>query len=252
FTPSGGQVTVSVKRRAQDLQIRVTDTGAGIAPEFLPHVFEAFRQGDGSNTRSTGGLGLGLSIVWKLVHLLGGTIRAESDGLGLGATFVVRLPTSPAPHGRRRESTEELAAVRSNRLRGMKILIVEDTAETREAMAMILRSAESEVTSVANAAEAFAAYLTSPPHVIVSDISMPGEDGFSLMRRIRAHERTRGATSIPAIAVTALAHADDRAMVLESGFDAHLVKPFEAEGLILALVDLLGQDSVVSRRGKSE
>ena len=240
FTPPGGQVNVSVMRRSNHLEIRVADTGAGISADFLAHVFEAFRREDSSNARATGGLGLGLSIVSKLVHLLGGTIRAESPGLGKGATFTVQLPSvRPAP-GVTRSSAESAEAVRSNLLRDQQILLVEGARGTRDALALILRTAGAAVTATADAAEAFAAFVAKRPTLVVSDIALPGEDGYALLRKIRAHEARQAARAIPAVAVTALAHDEDRTQILDAGFDAHLVEPFEAETLILTLAELLG------------
>lgn len=243
FTPSGGRVSVAVQRLSNHLEIRVSDTGAGIAPEFLAHVFEAFRQADSSNARVTGGLGLGLSIVWKLVHLLGGTVRAESPGLGHGATFTVRLPSVRTAPAMRRPSQSNALAVQSNLLRGRHILLVEDTTQTREALALILRGAGAEVRAAADATEAFSAFLQQRPSLIVSDIALPGEDGYAFLRKIRAHESENEAPTVPAVAVTALAHQEDRAQILEAGFDGHMIKPFEAEVLILMLAELLAEKS---------
>lgn len=240
FTPPGGHIGVSVRRDASKLRLQIADTGAGIAAEFLPHVFDAFRQADSSTSRSTGGLGLGLSIVSKLVHLLGGTIRAESPGLGQGATFTIHLPLSGRTRNRRRSSSGSMVGIRSTELAGKRILLVEDTPETREALTLILAGAGSIVTATADAKSAFAAFVAGTPDLIVSDIAMPGEDGMQLLQRIRAHETRAGREHVPALAVTALAHEDDRAQVLEAGFDAHLVKPFEAESLLQSVVDLLG------------
>lgn len=240
FTPPGGTITVAVHRSNAELQLQVRDSGAGIPPEFLPHVFDAFRQADSSTSRSTGGLGLGLSIVTKLVHLLGGTVRADSAGIGQGATFTVRLPITAPAQKRRRPSAGTMAAVRSTELAGKRILLVEDTRQTREALTLILSGAGSIVTAAADAKEAFAAFLAAAPDLIVSDIAMPEEDGMQLLQRIRAHETRAGVLHVPALAVTALAHETDRAQVLDAGFDAHLVKPFEAESLLQMVVDLLG------------
>ena len=239
FTPAGGTVAVELEEAGPSARIRVIDSGQGIAPEFLPHVFDRFAQADSSNSRSHGGLGLGLAIVRDLVRLHGGSVRADSDGPGTGATFTVELPLISSrqarPGGDGEEDTDPSGhyklphlppPVRSERgdLDGMKILMVDDDAGSREVVSEMLHFHGAEVLTVPRASEAIAALVQFRPDVLLCDIAMPDEDGFSLIRRIRALPPEEGGR-VPAVAITALATRDDRKRALAAGFQLHVAKP---------------------------
>jgi CheY-like chemotaxis protein/anti-sigma regulatory factor (Ser/Thr protein kinase) len=245
FTPANGQIAVAVQVVNQTAEIRVTDTGTGIDPAFLPHVFERFRQADAAPTRSAGGLGLGLFISRQLIEAQGGTIRAESPGPGRGSTFTLTLPVvaaaaqspqmpggRPWPHDR-----EDEFAMPS--LEGVRVLIVDDEADAREVMASALESCGASVVSVASAREALDALSTADVDLLLSDIAMPGEDGCELIRRIRAMPAARLAT-LPAAAVTAHARDDERTRALAAGFHTHLTKPIHPAALARAVATLAG------------
>jgi signal transduction histidine kinase len=243
FTPAGGKISVQLGLVGSGLaQIAVRDTGKGIASEFLPHLFERFRQADSSSTRSHRGLGIGLAIVRHLVQLHGGTVQAESDGEGQGATFLVRLPvaTSEQIVELGMEPVEE--AESPARLEGVRVLLVEDEPDSRDCIAHTLAQFGAEVTVVGSAAEAFAALEASQPDVLVSDLAMPGEDGFSLIRRIRARPAEQGGR-VPAAALSAFARAEERARAMMAGFDLHLAKPVDALQLASAVLDLAARPS---------
>jgi PAS domain S-box-containing protein len=245
FTPSGGRVDVRVEGGPGAVRISVADTGRGISPGFLPYVFERFRQADSTTTRAHGGLGLGLAIVRHLVELHGGTVRAESAGEGRGATFTVELPARPgAGAGGGREAHglaggQERARAEGDALAGVRVLLVEDDADGRELIAYMLRSAGAEVRAVESAAAAIDALDAAPPDVIVSDIGMAGEDGYALIRRVRARRRDRGG-AIPAIALTAFAAPEDRARALAAGYQVHIPKPVMPGDLAGAIRGVLG------------
>jgi CheY-like chemotaxis protein len=241
FTPAHGGVDVTLERRdGGDFEIAVKDTGQGMTPEFLAQAFDRFRQADSSTSRAHGGLGIGLAIARHLTELHGGAIAAESAGAGLGSRFVVRLPSvaiglessgSPAPAG----LPEARRPVRSEiRLKGVRALLVEDQWDSRELMAEILRLAGAEVTAVGSAADAMESLASAAPDVLVSDIGMPGEDGYALLRRLRTSAPARFA-SIPAIAVSAYAREEDRIRSLSAGFQLHIAKPFEPVELVAAI-----------------
>ena len=244
FTPEGGRVTVDLDMRPGQVVARVTDTGTGIAPDFLPHVFDRFRQGDATTTRRHGGLGLGLSIVRQLVELHGGTVQAESDGDGSGATFTVTLPR---PQGQQApEPTQEegpasapgqLPQVVLPNLAGLDVLVVDDEADARQLLAQILQECNAHVRLAGGALEALAQARLATPDVLVSDIGMPEVDGFELMRRIRASQDARLA-SVPAIALTAFTRAEDRRKALEAGYDRFLRKPVDAGELAATVASL--------------
>jgi signal transduction histidine kinase len=233
FTPRGGEVTVRTELTEAGVELTVRDTGSGISPDFLPHIFDRFRQADGSLTREHGGLGLGLSIVKQLVELHGGSIRARSDGPGRGAAFTVRLPRSVA----RQRGTPSREHRPAPRLDGTKVLMVEDDDDARELMHVILVRAGAEVCVASSAAAAMEAFRTFSPDVIVSDIGMPEEDGYSLLRRIRMLDHAP-AEPIPAIALTAHARPEDRDRALEAGFVTHVSKPVEPDTLIEVIARL--------------
>jgi PAS domain S-box-containing protein len=240
FTPPGGRVSVRLARAGDWARLSVSDTGAGIRPDFLPHLFERFRQADSSSTRVHGGLGLGLAIVRHLVEVHGGHVRADSDGEGKGATFTVELPMlSAEPLGRwiagRRGGTE----LRRVDLSGVRVLIVDDDADTLDVLKLALGQHGASVQVAASVAEAWTSLASAAPDVVVSDISMPGEDGFDLVRRMRAgHGRL---ASLPAIALSAFARPEDATRAAAAGFQRHLAKPVELNELV-AVVGTLCRD----------
>jgi PAS domain S-box-containing protein len=236
FTPVGGHVDVIIEQAEGRACILVRDTGAGIAPDVLPVIFERFRQGDASSTRAFGGLGLGLAIVRSIVELHGGRVMAESAGEGQGATFTITLPLAPAGTGSPAAVDAPAVSPRSGSpsLAGRSILVVEDDADTRELLRTVLEGTGARVSSVASAREALAAVARATPDLLVSDIGMPEDDGYALIRALRA----RGCT-VPAVALTAYAGPTDRDLALEAGFQRHVPKPVEQAELIGVLTDLL-------------
>ena len=242
FTPAGGTVEVRLERTGAGVDIVVRDTGAGIRPDFLPYVFDRFRQADTTEARSHGGLGLGLAIVQHLVALHGGTVRAESDGAGRGSTFTVSLPTVVEVEAIDRKSptaSTAAAAEGSSRLSGLRVLVVDDDADARALFTSVLEERDARVTAVPSAAAALVALDRVKPDVLVSDIAMPGQSGYVLMRSIRRLPPEDGGT-VPALAVTAYATPEDVALVLAAGFQAHLAKPVEPADLALAVGALAG------------
>jgi signal transduction histidine kinase len=242
FTPSGGAVEVRLERRGPEVRIVVQDTGVGIRREFLPYVFERFRQDDATEARSHGGLGLGLAIVRHLVTLHAGTIHAESPGEGQGATFTVTLPAladmevsnPPAmpPIGPGSPRLDDPPT-----LTGVRVLVVDDDPDARDLFTRVLEQYDARVRAVASAGTALATLESWKPDVLVSDIAMPEESGYVLMRRIRRLRPEQGGT-IPALAVTAYAGVDDVKLALSAGFQAHRAKPIEPAELVLAVVEL--------------
>ncbi|MFT3923847.1 MAG: ATP-binding protein [Myxococcales bacterium] len=241
FTPPSGQVAVSAARQGQQIHIRVSDTGIGMAPEFLPQVFERFRQAEGGTTRKMGGLGLGLSIVQHLVLAHGGVVTASSPGLGKGALFVVRLPVLELAEASQVADAQESALPRQATLGpvldGMHILLVDDDNDTREYVKALLERAHGHVTEARNASEALECLRELHPDVLVSDIGMSGVDGNSLIRRVRALSPAAGG-STPAIALTAHARSKDREASIMAGFQRHVTKPVEPDQLLSALRSL--------------
>ena len=234
FTTPGGAVRIRLTRNA-GYRIVVTDTGKGIDSRFLPHVFDAFRQGDGTTTREHGGLGLGMAIARELVELHGGTIKARSDGDGHGSTFQVDLPSvvGDVPAGTEppaRSAGRATTAIDRDLLRDLRILVVDDEPDARDLIEMALSQYGAIVTTVDSAAAALSEIDRRLPDVLLSDVGMPRQDGFELIRRVRSRPLERGG-GIPAIAVTAYASARDRESVLTSGYEAHVAKPFEPEAL---------------------
>ena len=238
FSPVRGHVGIRLERAGSLARITVSDRGAGIKPELLPHIFDRFRQGE----RSTGGLGLGLAIVRHIVELHGGTVQAQSAGQRQGATFTVELATlsetgtvaAAAPHAGDPSERQKLAP-----LTGVRLLVVEDDADARELLSMILQEAGAEVTTASSANEALATFERQRPDVLVSDIGMPDGDGYSLIRKVRLLEGESGA-KVPAVALTAFARAEDRGEALGSGFQAHLPKPIEPSELTALIARLIG------------
>ena len=243
FTSAGGRVEVRLTRVGNHAQITVADTGIGIAREFLPYVFDYFRQKDGATTRKFGGLGLGLAIVRHLVELHGGTVGAESQGEGLGATFTVRLPLSGKVKGQ--ENSLAGLSERSTAdepLSGMRILVVDDEPDMRDLISFSLEEAGAEVVTVAVAPEALTALARFQPDVLLSDIGMPGMDGYMLLRQVRALPPERGGL-IPAIALTAYAGEFNQQQALQAGFQRHLAKPIEPDELIKTIAALLSKNT---------
>jgi signal transduction histidine kinase/CheY-like chemotaxis protein len=238
FTPPGGAVHVRLTRAGESMQLAVTDTGQGIAPAFLPWVFEPFRQADGSTTRVHSGLGLGLSIVKNLVEAHGGTVTAESAGEGRGATFVVRLPVA-TPADSNALLAGAAAGLPAPTLEGVSVLVVDDDKESREMVAAHLQDSRADVLTAASAAHAFELLQRQHVDVLLADIGMPGEDGYSLIRRLRAIDAPRLAT-MPAAALTAFARDEDRHRALQAGFQMHLSKPIDAASLVAAVASLRG------------
>ena len=235
FTPGGGRIRVDLRRVNGHAEVTVEDTGMGIRPDFLPHVFERFRQSDSSSTRAHGGLGLGLALVRHLVELHGGTVIAASRGEGKGATFTVALPLMVAPDAREeREAAEAPPAVD---LQGLKVLVVDDDGEARDLVATALRRAGAQVRTAANASEALADVGKHPPEVIVSDLEMPGVDGYQLIQRLRSLDPEHGGT-IPAAALTAHARPDEVRRALDAGFQRHVSKPAAPEEIARAVAAL--------------
>jgi signal transduction histidine kinase/ActR/RegA family two-component response regulator len=245
FTPDGGCVAITLTRNDPFLQIKVTDTGEGIAPEFLPRMFDRFRQADATSTKTHSGLGLGLAIVHELVELHGGTVEAASPGLGQGATFIVNLPSLSSERRSRPSITDEQPP--SHRLDNLRILLVEDDADSRELVSMVLEDAGATVAAVGSVAEALDALDVFHPDALVSDIGLPSDDGYTLIQRIRQHEAEHGGL-LPAVALTGYTRAEDRAKTLAAGFHAHVPKPFDAAELTAALVAVTRQPTPGSRR----
>jgi PAS domain S-box-containing protein len=248
FTPKGGKVQVLLERLNSNVEVTVSDTGVGIPPEFLPHVFERFSQLDSTPGRSYGGLGLGLAISKQLVELHGGSIHAESRGEGQGATFIVRLPLLLAEHDEtepRRDDvdTRETAMDEAPALpdmQGARVLVVDDEPDARELVRRVLESRGAHVTGAASADEALSLLQSSTPDVLISDVGMPGVDGYQLIRSVRANER-KGRRRLPALALTAFARADDRKRALLAGYQAHLAKPLDIAEFLLVVAGLLNR-----------
>ncbi|MBD1937425.1 PAS domain S-box protein [Microcoleus sp. FACHB-68] len=240
FTPEGGRLEVKLELAGKHVQLTVSDTGIGIDAEFLPHVFEGFRQADSSTTRTHGGLGLGLTIVRYLVELHGGTIEAFSEGKDKGATFTVKLPLATKARVSWLVATEVESEGTSQDLwvlDGLRVLVVDDDTDTCELIATVLTHYGVSVTAVSSAREAFAALEQLTPDVLVSDIGMPGENGYQLIRKLRQQEATRG-EQIPAVALTAFARDEDRRQAMLAGFQMHVSKPVEPAELAKVVAKL--------------
>jgi signal transduction histidine kinase/ActR/RegA family two-component response regulator len=236
FTPRHGRVDVTVGVRDSQVEFAVADTGIGIDPQFLPHLFERFTQADSSTTRQHGGLGLGLAVVRHLVELHGGTVTASSPGHGRGATFRVMLPIRavvdalPSEPAAMRAEHGAATAAEPDRLRGLRVLVVDDEADARELVGTVLERYGAAVQAAESAREAFDVFCRWRPDVLVADVGMPLEDGYSLMRRIRTLPAGEGGIT-PAVALTAYAHATDRERALAAGFQEHVPKPAPPEQL---------------------
>ncbi|MEW6100200.1 MAG: ATP-binding protein, partial [Pseudomonadota bacterium] len=248
FTPKGGRVQVTVQRVNSHIEIVVQDNGAGIEPEFLPRIFERFSQADAGTTRYHGGLGLGLAIVRQLVEMHGGTVGAESAGLGQGATFHIHLPLAPlraesAPAARvhpTAQSTVPAGELRKFSLEGCRVLLVEDDEDARDLLAAVIAAAGAEVESAASADDGLVLARGLPFDVIVSDIGMPGRDGYQFIEALRNEERAAGKPPVPAVALTAYARVEDRMKALSQGFQMHVAKPVEPAELLAVIANVRG------------
>ncbi|WP_335158870.1 ATP-binding response regulator [Nostoc sp.] len=243
FTESGGEVEVRLERVGTQAQIQVSDTGKGINPQFLPHVFDYFRQADNTTTRTFGGLGLGLAIAHQIVELHGGTIQAESEGDDKGATFTVLLPIKSVEP----QTIEDKSLPDSSpNLQGVNVLVVDDEVDTRELIVFTLQQYGASVRAFASASLALDAFALEKPHIILSDIGMPEMDGYMLIREIRRREAACRQTSLPpqqggiqAIALTAYAGETNQQKILQAGFQKHLTKPIEPAKLAMVIASLV-------------
>jgi signal transduction histidine kinase/CheY-like chemotaxis protein len=244
FTPPGGRIEAAVATADNDAIVRVTDSGEGIAPEFLPHVFDRFRQENAAVTRTHSGLGLGLSLVRHLVELHGGTIEAASEGKGRGASFTLRLPLLGAAAGRTGAAAAPPPLPDVNTIRGCRILIVDDDGDTRELAKEALRQAGVHAVTAASADEALDAIAADPPDAIIADIGMPNVSGYDLVKQLQSDERTAG---IPTVALTAYGGVEARDAALAAGFSAYVRKPYDPRALVALLSGLIASntDSIV-------
>ncbi|MEH1778903.1 MAG: PAS domain S-box protein [Nostoc sp.] len=239
FTPTGGRVEIRLMEAANQIQIQVSDTGKGIIPDFLPYVFDYFRQADGTTTRTFGGLGLGLAIVRKVVEMHGGKVQAESPGEEAGATFTVELPLLVRSEQVRHEENQSLPCeTESSFLSDTQVLVVDDEPDIRDLVTFILQDYGVKVTAVASAQEALQALSESIPDVLISDIGMPKTDGYMLMREVRSRSPQQGG-SVPAIALTAYAGEMNQQQALAAGFQMHISKPVDPDVLVKAIADLI-------------
>ncbi len=246
FTPSGGCIQVKVARSGRNVKIQVTDNGQGIKSEFLPYIFDRFRQGDGSTTRQHGGLGLGLAIVRQVVELHGGTVKAASAGEGNGSTFTVKLPLAPAllrgkevaaAKGQREQETSSGHVAALPSLEEVKVLLVDDDSDTLQILSVMLGESKATVQAASSVAEAMEMLQWFQPDVLVSDLAMPGEDGYSLIKKLRALEANSG-VAIPTVALTSYVRVEDRTRALSAGFNMFVPKPVQPDELINAIANL--------------
>ncbi len=244
FTPACGRVKIGLSKLPRHIELRVSDNGQGIAPEFVPHMFEAFRQHDSSTTRRAGGLGLGLAIVKQLVELHGGYIAAYSDGLGKGATFIVQLPLDSV-------AETEVKAQHTNisksptlwrGLANLTVLIVEDQPDSLAAIATLLRGEGATVLEATSASIALDILKQQQPSILLSDIGMPEMNGLEFIKRVRSDEAARHSARLPAVALTAFTREEDKQTAIESGFDRFLEKPFEPDALINCIRSMLNNN----------
>ena len=247
FTPKNGHVHVMIERANSHVEISVTDSGQGISPEFLGQVFDRFRQADSSTTRRHGGLGLGLSIVKNLTELHGGTVRVTSPGVGLGSTFTVTLPLQAVRHesvsttGRSREGLNGVEP--AGDLEGVKVLVVDDEADSAAVVRRILSRHRADVCAANSMEEALTAFTRFEPNVVLSDIGMPGHDGYELIAALR---NLPGGRTVPAVALTALARSEDRTRALRAGFQMHVAKPVDSDELVAVVKNLASLRAQVS------
>ena len=244
FTPKGGRVQVTLERVNSHIEVAVTDNGIGISPEFLPFVFDRFRQADQRTTRKHGGLGLGLAIVRHIVEIHGGDVKAESGGEGLGATFTVSLPVAPVYQTYHIDTRIHPAAKETlpayecpDKLDGLRVLVVDDEPDTREMLVVGLNECGAEVFSACSVDEALETLESSVPDLLISDIGMPGKDGYDLIRTIRERPSDKGGR-IPAVALTAYTRTEDRLGALRAGYQMHVTKPVELAELVAVVVSL--------------
>jgi CheY-like chemotaxis protein len=249
FTPKGGKVQVVLERVNSHLEITVADTGQGILPDFLPYVFDRFRQADASSTRKFGGLGLGLAIAKQLVELHGGTVRVKSAGEGRGASFIVQLPITvihvPVEDQERlhpKTPSAEPPPVRPVRLDGVKVMVVDDHTDAQELIRRVLEACGAKVITCSSAAEALPMLEREKPTVLMSDIGMPEMDGYEFLKKVRALGADRGG-QVPAVALTAFARSEDRTKALLSGFVVHVTKPVEPTELAATIASVAGRVS---------
>jgi CheY-like chemotaxis protein len=238
FTPAGGSIVVRLARADAHVELQIRDTGEGIAADLLPHLFERFRQGESSIIRPYAGLGLGLALTRYLVEQHEGTVRAESPGPGQGATFSVVLPLGPEADDEQREPGKW--PVSPSTLAGIRVLVVDDHDDTRDFVATVLGQYGAEVTAATSVRTAVAAFERAKPHVLVSDIAMPGEHGYSLIQTVRALPLEQGG-QVPALALTAYVRPEDRERVLIAGYTRHLAKPIDPVALATAVAQLAGR-----------
>jgi CheY-like chemotaxis protein len=244
FTPKGGKVGIVVERVNSHVEITVSDSGRGIKPEFLPHVFDRFRQGDASTTRQHGGLGLGLSIAKQLVELHGGHISATSAGEGLGATFIVSLPMVAVygdenrEHPTSRYNTE--LECQDIKLDDLRVLVIDDEPDARELIRRVLSQCNAHVITATSAEEGLKILQAQRPNLIVSDIGMPEKDGYQFIREVRSLSASDGGRT-PAIALTAFARSEDRTRAMRAGYQVHISKPIEPQELIATVESLAVQ-----------
>jgi CheY-like chemotaxis protein len=264
FTPEGGKVEVRCLRANSHVQIQVIDTGMGISPEFLPHVFDRFRQADSTTTRTHGGLGLGLAIVRNLVALHGGTVHAESEGEGKGATFTVKLPllNKAQEQGNGAESEHSsleqpglkgesdnfdlgTSAEAPGNLSGLQVLVVDDEPDVRSLLITVIEESGANAIAAESVPEALKVLEQLQPDVLVSDIAMPLEDGYTLIRKVRNLEAERGGL-LPAVALTAYVREEDCQQAIEAGFQMHISKPVDTTKLVMAVANLAGRTLTVT------
>lgn len=258
FTPKKGQVRVKLESQNAHLCVSVSDTGIGIKSEFLPYIFDRFRQADGSTTRSQGGLGLGLAIVRHLTELHHGSVQVESEGDGCGSTFSITLPIAqPAimktsvHDSAVQVGTNGSSKPNENVLRGLRILVVDDEADSRELVATILKRSGGDVRCSPSAADALRTFKEWQPDLLVSDLAMPNEDGFALLKKVR-NLKSKRARQIPAVALSAYASDEDRALSLSKGFQMHLTKPIEPDNLVTSIAAAAGRGIAASGAASEE
>ena len=254
FTPRGGRVQIDLECVDSAVRLKVRDTGEGISSEFIPYVFDRFRQAEGSISRRQGGLGLGLAVVRHLVELHGGNVSAESNGLGTGSTFTVDLPMAqerrdPARAEERRREVERRKSLRGQKVRldGVHVLLVEDDDDSRKLLGTMLKQHGADVSSVASAKDAYRLFCEKLPDVLISDIGMPDEDGYELIQKIRALPVEAGG-EIPAIALTGYATRKDRERSLAAGYQRHIAKPIEQNDLVAAISDLMQDQDIFNNQ----
>ncbi|HEX8833255.1 MAG TPA: ATP-binding protein, partial [Abditibacteriaceae bacterium] len=246
FTPRGGRVLVQLARAEASIEITVSDNGRGITPDFLPHVFDRFRQADSTSTRSFGGLGLGLSIVHQLVELHGGTVRARSEGTGRGSTFTVSLPAIAPRRAGADDNLTPLLDFKAPQfscppeLKGLRVLVVDDEPDTCALLRVILEGCGAQVHTSGSVADALEALAEQSFDVLISDIGLPDEDGYSLLAKARVLTGERGA-KLPAAALTAYVSEKDRIRAFQAGFQIHVPKPFSASEVVAVVANLAGQ-----------